>query len=95
MPDGFWEGYVAKLLVVALMLTMLYVIGARLRRQGMFGRNTARFIHVIETTMLSQHAALYVIRAGTRYFVIGAGTGGIVTLAELAPRELEARSGST
>lgn len=95
MPAGFWEGYIAKLLVVALMLTTLYVIGARLRRPGIFGRNAARFIHVIETTMLSQHAALYVIRAGTRYFVIGAGTGGIARLAELAPGELETKSGST
>lgn len=90
MSSGFWEGYVAKLFVVAVLLAAMYALSARLRRRGFLGRG-GRCIRVIETAMLSQHAAIYVVAVAGRYFLIGAGSGGVARLAELAAEAVETR----
>lgn len=93
MTPGFWEGYVLKLFVVALLLAAIYAIGAKVRRRTILGGG-GRWIRVIEAAMLSQHAAIYVVSVGGRYFLLGAGSGGVARLAELAVTA-EPRSRST
>jgi flagellar biogenesis protein FliO len=88
MSAGFWEGYVGKLLVVALLLAAVYAAGAKLRRRGFLGGPT-RCIRVIEAAVLSQHAAIYVVAVAGRYFLLGAGNGGVARLAELAAEAVE------
>jgi hypothetical protein len=39
--------------------------------------------------MLSQHAAVHLLRVGTRYLLIGAGNAGLTKLAEFSAGELE------
>jgi flagellar biogenesis protein FliO len=90
MSAGFWEGYAAKLVVVALLLAAIYALSARLRRRGLLGRG-GRCIRVIEAAVLSQHAAIYVVAVAGRYFLIGAATGGVERLAELAAEAVENR----
>ena len=80
MPWSFWAGYLAKLTLVALVLAAIYVLARWLRRTHFFARDDP-FVSVIESTALSPHASLYVVRAGSRYFLIG--TGGVCVLAEL------------
>jgi flagellar biogenesis protein FliO len=86
MAWAFWGGYVERLAVVASVLAAVYLLARRLRGTKFFtGR--ARCVNVIESTMLSQHAALHVVRVGKRCFLIGSAAGGVSTLAELNAQE--------
>jgi len=81
MPASFWVSYVAKLAIVALALAVLYVLARKLRQARFLG-DGGRCVRVVESTALSQHAALHVVRVGGRYFLIGSATG-VDVLAEL------------
>jgi flagellar biogenesis protein FliO len=83
MPWSFWAGYFAKLTLVALALAVIYVLARWLRRTQLFERGD-RLINVVESTALSQHAALYLVRTGSRYFLIGSG---VCMLAEITGAE--------
>lgn len=83
MPWSFWAGYVAKLALVALALAVTYILARWVRRTRFFERGD-RLVNVVESTALSQHAALYLVRAGSRYFLIGTG---VCMLAELTGAE--------
>jgi hypothetical protein len=48
-------------------------------------------VTVIESTMLSQHAAIHLLRVGTRYLLIGGGNAGLFKLAEFTAGELEVK----
>jgi flagellar biogenesis protein FliO len=84
---SFWIAYGGKLAIVAVVLVVLYLLGRRLRDARAFG-STNRCVSVIESTALSQNAAVHVLRAGTRYFLVGASSSGVVKLAELGADEL-------
>jgi flagellar biogenesis protein FliO len=89
MPWSFWEAYAVKLLVLGLMLAALYAIARRLKGLRFFARGVDRYVTVIESTMLSQHAAVHLLRVGTRYLLIGGGNAGLFKLAEFSAGELE------
>lgn len=72
MPWSFWAGYLAKLTLVALALAAIYVLARWVRRTRFFERHN-RLVNVVEATALSQHAALYLVQAGSRYFLVGTG----------------------
>ncbi len=95
MPSSFWPLYVEKLAIVALVLAALYLAARRLRQTRLFAPS-GRLVNVLESTMLSQHAALHVVSVGSRCFLIGSAAGGVTRLAELAsfdkPVLSEARS---
>ena len=88
MPLSFWVGYFDKLAIVALVLAAMYAAAQLLRRANFFGR-TGRCLSLVDSTMLSAHAALHVVRVGSRYFLIGSSTGSLSMLAELAPSQIE------
>lgn len=79
MPWSFWAGYIAKLTLVALALAVTYILARWVRRTRFFERGD-QLVNVVESTALSQHAALHLVRAGSRYFLIGTG---VCMLAEL------------
>jgi flagellar biogenesis protein FliO len=89
MPWSFWEAYAVKLLILGLMLAALYALARRLKGLRFFARGVDRYVTVIESTMLSQHAAVHLLRVGTRYLLIGAGNAGLTKLAEFSAGELE------
>lgn len=91
MPWNFWAGYLVKLAVVALVLGVLYLIARRLR-QARFSASAGRFMNVIESRMLSQCAAVHLLRVGTRYFLIGSGSAGISKLAEVGSKDVGTRA---
>jgi flagellar biogenesis protein FliO len=95
MPSTFWPLYIEKLAIVALVLAALYLAARRLRQTRLFAPS-GRVLNVLESTMLSQHAALHVVSVGSRCFLIGSAAGGVTRLAELAsfgePVLSEARS---
>jgi flagellar biogenesis protein FliO len=88
VPSSFWTAYVAKVAIVALLLVALYVVAGLLRRTRFFARSGRR-VALVESMAISQHAALYVVRAGARYFLIGCTAGGLSTLAELSASDVE------
>jgi flagellar biogenesis protein FliO len=72
MPWSFWAGYLAKLALVALAFAVIYVLTRWLQGTRFLARGD-RLVSVVESAALSPHAALYLIRAGTRYFLVGTG----------------------
>ena len=82
MPSNFWVLYADKLAIVGFVLAALFFAARRLRQMRFFPRS-GRLVNVIESTMLSQHAALHVITAGSRRFLIGSAAGGVTRIAEL------------
>lgn len=94
MPWSFWVNYLLKLSVVALVLAALYAGARALRRTRFFASRGERSINVIDSVALSPHATVYLLRIGTRYFLIGSADAAVATLAELAPAELPLEPGS-
>jgi flagellar biogenesis protein FliO len=88
MPWSFWEAYALKLLILGAALAALYLLGRRLQGARFFARGDGRYVTVIESTMLSQHAAVHLLRVGTRYLLIGGGNAGLFKLAEFSAGEL-------
>jgi len=88
MPLSFWAGYFEKLAIVALSLTALYLLARKLRHAQFHSRD-GRSVSLLETTMLSQHAALHVVRAGSRHFLIGSSAGGVSRIAELSSAQVD------
>jgi flagellar biogenesis protein FliO len=87
MPLVFWGSYLVKLAVVALVLGALYALGRKFRDSTYFARR-GRAVRVLESSMLSPHAALHIVRVGTRYFLIGHAAGAVTHLAELTAAEV-------
>jgi flagellar biogenesis protein FliO len=85
MPSSFWVSYLLKLGVVALLLVALYAAARALRRMRLFASSADRSITVIESVALSPHVAVYLLRVGTRCFLIGTAGAALATLAELEP----------
>ncbi len=81
MPLAFWGGYVVRLAVAALVIGALYIVARRLRDTRVFGRRSRR-VEVLESAMLSQHAALHLVRVDARYFLIGSAAAGVTRIAE-------------
>jgi flagellar biogenesis protein FliO len=48
-----------------------------------------RLVTVVETTYLSQHSTMHVIRIGTRYFAVGGGANGLTLITELEREPLD------
>jgi flagellar biogenesis protein FliO len=89
MASGFWFSYVLALLVVALLLGGLYLVVRGLARGRILASANRRLVTVIESTPLSQHAALHVIKVGSRYYLIGGGQGHVTSIVELPADEVE------
>ncbi len=89
MPSSFWEAYVLKLAILGAVLAALYALARRLKGVKLFSRGAGRYVTVIESTMLSPHAAVHLLRIGRRYLLIGGGSAGLFKLAEFSTSELE------
>ncbi len=91
MTSGFWFNYFVALLVVALMLGGLYVVVRGFARGRVIASADRRLISVLESTMLSQHGSLHVVKVGSRYLLVGGGQhASPSTLAELPADEIDA-----
>ncbi len=88
MPWSFWASYLLKLGIVGVLLAVLYAAARAFRRMSCFAHPADRRIRVMDTAVLSQHAAIYLLSVGARYFLVGTAGAGIATLAEFAPAEL-------
>jgi flagellar biogenesis protein FliO len=82
MPIAFWGAYAERLAILALVLCAFYFVVRRLRDTKLFARHGRR-VDVLESTMLSQHAALHLVRVDARYFLIGSAAAGVTNITEL------------
>jgi flagellar biogenesis protein FliO len=89
MTSSFWLSYAFALLVVALLLGGLYLVVRGLARGRILTQANRRLVTVLESTPLSQHSALHVIKVGPRYYLIGGGQGHVTSIVELPPDEVE------
>jgi flagellar biogenesis protein FliO len=71
------------------MLGGLYAVVRGLARGRVLISSANRLTTVIESTVLSQHSSVHVIKAGTRYFLVGSSNGQVTTLGELPADEVE------
>ena len=67
------------------MLGALYAIARRLRNAAFFRRGQRRCVTVLETTMLTPHVSVYLLRVGKRHLLVGASSNGARTLAHWTP----------
>lgn len=72
------------------MLGGLYAIVRGLARGRVLASADRRLVTVIESTMLSQHGAVHVIKAGSTYLLVGVSNGHVSTLRELPAEEVDA-----
>ena len=89
MSTGFWSNYIFALVVVALMLVGLYVLVRGIARGRVLISADRRLVTVLESTMLSQHVSLHVVKVGGRYLLVGGGSAQVNTLAELPSEDVE------
>jgi len=90
VSGSFLLNYLLALVVVALMLGGLYAIVRGLARGRVLMSANRRLVTVLESTPLSQQSALHVIKAGSKYLLIGSGNGHVAPLDELPAEEVEA-----
>ena len=90
MTSSFWLNYIGALVVVALMLGGLYAVVQGLRRGRVLTSASHRIVTVLESTPLSQHSAMHVVKVGSKYLLIGASNGHVSTLGEMDAPEIEA-----
>lgn len=90
VPWSFWTNYLLTLATVTLVLTGLFVLARRLAQRRAFECADRRIVTVLESTMLSQHASLHVVRVGARYLLIGAANAAISTLGHIPKDDAEA-----
>ena len=89
MSWGFWLNYFLALAIVALLLFGLYMIVRGLNRGRLLASTGRRMVTVLESTALSQHVAVHVVKVGSRYLLVGGGNGNVSTLAELDHAEVD------
>jgi flagellar biosynthetic protein FliO len=82
---AFWATYFERLAIVALVLVTLYFLARRLRDSRLFA-HAGRRLRVVESAMLTPHAALHIVRVGCQYFLVGSGSAGVTRLAEIEER---------
>ena len=90
MSWGFWFNYFLALTIVALMLGGLYIIVRGLARGRVFASADRRMVTVLESTMLSQHASVHVVKVGGQYMLVGGSNGSVSMLKELPAEDVEA-----
>lgn len=85
MPAAFWTAYALKLAVLSGGLVTAYALAHRLKRLRFFTRRAARYVRVVETTVLAPQVAVHLLAVGSRYVLVGGGNAGLTKLAELVP----------
>ncbi len=89
MSWSFWINYFLALSIVALMLVGLYIIVRGLARGRVFASANRRMVTVLESTMLSQHSSVHVVKVGNRYMLVGGSNGNVSMLTELPGDDVE------
>lgn len=85
MAPTFWANYFERVAIVGIVLLAVYFLARKLRETRLFLR-AGRRLNVVESTMLSPHAALHLVRVDRRHFLIGSGSAGVTKIGEIKER---------
>jgi flagellar biogenesis protein FliO len=73
------------------MLLGLWIVVRGVARGRVISSSSRRLVTVLESTALSQHTAVHVVKAGNRYLLVGGGNNGsLATLTELPAEDVDA-----
>ena len=86
--QAFWQSYAVALIVVGLMLYGLHAVARVIARGRLRSQVDTRLIAVVTSTYVSQNTAVSLVKAGSRYLLIGGGNGHLQTLCELPADEV-------
>jgi flagellar biogenesis protein FliO len=89
MEWTLWLRAVSALALVALLLYGLFWTVRLLSQGRLLALGQNRLLSVIESTVLSQHASVHVVRIGRRYYLVGAGSGTVALISELPAEDVE------
>ena len=79
--------FVYALVVIAVVLLALTWLVRFLARGRLLAGTANKLVSVVESTFLTQHSTLHVVKVGHRFFVVGGGQAGITLISEL-PSEM-------
>jgi flagellar biogenesis protein FliO len=94
MGSHFLFSYVLALVVVGLMLFGLYAVVRGVSRGRTLGSPEKRLVGVVSSTYVSQNTTIHVVKAGSKYLLVGGGSGQLRALGEIPAHEVEAWSAS-
>jgi flagellar biogenesis protein FliO len=86
--QAFWQSYAVALIVVGLMLYGLHALARVIARGRLRSQVDTRLIAVVTSSYVSQNTTVSVVKAGSRYLLIGGGNGHLQTLCELPADEV-------
>jgi flagellar biogenesis protein FliO len=89
MELTLWLRAISALALVALLLYGLFWVVRLLSQGRMLALGQSRLVSVIESSFLSQHNSVHVVRIGRRYFLVGAGSGTVALISELPAEDVE------
>lgn len=82
---------IGSVVLVALVLALTYY-GSRWYAKRMGGGGTGKYIKVVDKAVLSQNNAVYIVKAGQQYYLLGAADKTICLLSEMPDFEEQASS---
>ena len=88
MTVGLFFQFVYALVVIAIVLFALTWIVRFLSRGRLLAATATKLVSVVESTFLTQHSTLHVVKVGDRFFVVGGGQAGITLISELPPEQV-------
>lgn len=94
MGAHFLFSYVLALVVVGLMLFGLYAVVRGVSRGRTLGSPERRIVRVVASAYVSQNTTIHVVKAGSKYLLVGGGAGQLRPLGEIPAEEVEAWSAS-
>ena len=89
MEWTLWLRAISALALVALLLYGLFWIVRLLSQGRLLTLGQSRLVSVVESTVLSQHASVHVVRIAGKYYLVGASNGHVALISELAAEEIE------
>ena len=88
MTIGLFFQFAYALVIIAIVLFALTWIVRLLSRGRLLAGTASKLVSVVESTFLTQHSTLHVVKVGDRFFVVGGGQAGITLISELPPEQV-------
>ena len=80
---------IQALAIVGLLLVTFWWIARSLNRGRLVVSADKRLVSVIESTYLSQHTTLHVVKIGEKFYAVGGGAGHLSMLGEVPAESVE------
>lgn len=87
--DFTWLFLKMMVVLIVMCIAAVLVLKFLAPRSKLFQRMTqGQHLHVLSRASLGARQYIWLVRVGTRYFLLGAGHGGVTALAELTEKDV-------